>query len=249
MKHGAPLPKRCSHEDCSNFTKQGGICKHHGSNITRKPCNCEGCTTLSWEGEFCYRQGAKVKRKHGAQEKYTHCARSDEVCTKHGTDKQNIQMRAMTMGIDAQHSSIQMQQQATQQQLQGVLGSTERGGGVAALPPTLVGSTPPDQFAFSSLPPVAVVSGQHQRAAGVPSSKQRDQWQLESPAQRFRRQLQGLRDMGFTNRLENIRALALGCGDVIQAIQILLAGEEEETFAPSTLTGGAGGSNNSWIGL
>jgi len=249
VKHSAPLPKRCSHEDCSNFAKQGGGCKRHGAKNKRKPCNPEGRTTSSWDGEFCDRHGAKVKQKHCAQERYTHCARRGEVCTKHGTDNQNTQMRAMTMEIDAQHSSIQMQQQATQQQLQGVLGSTERGASVAAMPPTLVGSTPPDQFAISSLPPVAAAIGKHQRAADVPPSKQREQWQLELPAQRFRRQLQGLRDMGFTNRLENIRALALGCGDVIQAIQILLPGEEEETFAASMLAGGAGDGNNSWIGL
>lgn len=72
--------KRCSENDCSNFSQKGGKCYAHG--YPRARCSVDDCSNLSREGGVCVSHGASKSRCSVVGcSKYT---KKDGVCIRHG---------------------------------------------------------------------------------------------------------------------------------------------------------------------
>mmetsp|Transcript_14709 Transcript_14709/g.26721 ORF Transcript_14709/g.26721 Transcript_14709/m.26721 type:complete len:556 (-) Transcript_14709:21-1688(-) len=52
----------CSHEGCTSFSHNGGVCVRHGAVEKKKKCRVVGCNNGSQVGGICVRHGAKVKK-------------------------------------------------------------------------------------------------------------------------------------------------------------------------------------------
>ncbi|KAJ2779148.1 hypothetical protein H4R18_004179 [Coemansia javaensis] len=104
----------------------------------------------------------------------------------------------------------------------------------AAAPPSGGGGGSAQQNPFAALlgamPPPPLPSQQQPQQQAEPQSQ-------EPPEERFRTQLQQLKDMGFFDEAQNIRVLERTAGNVSAAIELLLGGTQDAAGAELELGG------------
>ena len=86
--------RRCSHDGCTNYAKDEGVCIRHGAKLkacnkpTRKTCSRDGCTNYAQNGDVCIRHGAKVApKKICTHDGCTNQAQRGGICFRHGAKR------------------------------------------------------------------------------------------------------------------------------------------------------------------
>eukprot|EP00978_Attheya_sp_CCMP212_P005964 scaffold13412_cov47-Attheya_sp.AAC.2 len=157
----------------------------------------------------------------------------------------NPQMAQMLSNPDSLRTMMNPQNLRAMSQLQGAMQQMGGGNGVPGMMPPMM---PPNPAGTAPAPPaggldfssvlnqfqstnigMGSVGGTTRAPAGfgaMPTA-------LPPPEQRFRHQLQSLRDMGFDDEAENIRALTMNHGNVNRAIETLFEGPPAPAPTPA----------------
>lgn len=148
----------------------------------------------------------------------------------------NPQMAQMLSNPEAMRAMMNPQNLRAMSQLQGAM---QQMGGANGAPGMIPPMMPPNPAGNTSAPPAggldfSSVLNQFQStnigmsgtggATRAPAGFGAVPMALPPPEQRFRHQLQSLRDMGFDDEAENIRALTMNHGNVNRAIETLFEG-------------------------
>jgi len=157
----------------------------------------------------------------------------------------NPQMAQMLSNPEAMRQMMNPQNLRAMSQLQGAMQQMGGSNGVPGMMPPMM---PPNPAATTPAPPAggldfSSVLNQFQStnigmsgvggATRAPAGFGAMPTALPPPEQRFRHQLQSLRDMGFDDEAENIRALTMNHGNVNRAIETLFEGPPAPAPTPA----------------